>query len=180
MTKMNEKIKKDVLIARVTEPMPPPKTRIKEVPMVTPLPKADLEADALEAAVEEAIAGCDADLRATIRALLVANQFLRGQVERLRELTSHGYTRGKLSLLDLRKGAEMASGYEESPGHEERDPTPVRVGNRGAFRGRDRRGVDLFLAGIAHGTNGAEGHAWLPPGGALDTPAGGIRHFIYA
>jgi hypothetical protein len=63
--------------------------------------KAAPDADALEAAVDEAMAGCDGDLRATIRALVVANHFLHSQVERLRDLTSHGYMRGKLSLLDL-------------------------------------------------------------------------------
>lgn len=56
---------------------------------------------ALEEAVEQAIAGCDGDLQATIRALVVTNHFLHSQIERLSELTSQGYARGKLSLLDL-------------------------------------------------------------------------------
>jgi hypothetical protein len=38
-----------------------------------PLPQQDNE---LEAAVEEAIAACDGNLRAAIRALIVANNFL--------------------------------------------------------------------------------------------------------
>ncbi|WP_439925276.1 hypothetical protein [Nitrobacter sp. JJSN] len=45
------------------------------------------EAESLEAAVARAIEACDGDLRATIRALLVANEFLEAQI-------SHGYRRG--------------------------------------------------------------------------------------
>jgi hypothetical protein len=41
----------------------------------------------LEVAVAQAIAACDGDVRATIRALLVANKFLEAQI-------SHGYRRG--------------------------------------------------------------------------------------
>jgi hypothetical protein len=37
------------------------------------------EAESLEAAVAQAIEACDGDLRATIRALLVANEFLEAQ-----------------------------------------------------------------------------------------------------
>ena len=49
-----------------------------------PLPDDDNE---LEIAVVQAIAACDGDLRATIRALIVANDFLESQI-------SHGYRRG--------------------------------------------------------------------------------------
>lgn len=52
-----------------------------------PLPALQPEADGLEVAVAQAIAACDGDLRATIRALIVANEFLERQV-------SHGYRRG--------------------------------------------------------------------------------------
>jgi hypothetical protein len=45
------------------------------------------ESDSLEAAVAQAIEACDGDLRATIRALIVANEFLEAQI-------SHGYRRG--------------------------------------------------------------------------------------
>jgi hypothetical protein len=44
------------------------------------------DAENLEIAVAQAIAACDRDLRATIRALIVANAFLEKQV-------SHGYQR---------------------------------------------------------------------------------------
>lgn len=55
----------------------------------------------LDAAVDEAIAACDGDPRATVRALLVANDFLGAELERLRALISTGFARGRLSLRDL-------------------------------------------------------------------------------
>jgi hypothetical protein len=48
-----------------------------------------------------AIPPCDGDMRATVRALFVANKFLHARVERLESLCSSGYARGKLSLLDF-------------------------------------------------------------------------------
>ena len=60
-------------------------------------------ADPLESAVEQAIAACDGDLRAAIRALVVANDFLTEQNMALsQELDfawrwiSPGFTRSKL------------------------------------------------------------------------------------
>jgi hypothetical protein len=64
-------------------------------------PEKHENGDDLETAVDAAIATCDGDLRATIRALIVANQFLHARVERLESLCSSGYARGRLSLLDL-------------------------------------------------------------------------------
>jgi hypothetical protein len=49
----------------------------------------------LEAAVDEAIAACDGDLRATIRALIVANNFLESEVTELMKAVSHAYARGR-------------------------------------------------------------------------------------
>jgi hypothetical protein len=49
----------------------------------------------LEAAVNEAIAACDGDLRATIRALIVANNFLESEVSELMKAVSHAYARGR-------------------------------------------------------------------------------------
>jgi hypothetical protein len=57
-------------------------------------PKA-LEDNELEAAVDEAIAACDGDLRSAIRALIVANNFLECEVEELMKAVSHAYTRGR-------------------------------------------------------------------------------------
>ena len=49
----------------------------------------------LEAAVDQAIAACDGDLRATIRALIVANNFLESEVSELMKAVSHAYARGR-------------------------------------------------------------------------------------
>jgi hypothetical protein len=53
--------------------------------------------DPLEAAVEQAIAICDGDVRAALRAALVANTFLTGEVERLMRAVSFGFARGRNS-----------------------------------------------------------------------------------
>ena len=58
--------------------------------------KADMEEDGgLEAAVEQAIAACDGDMRAAIRALIVANNYLESEVGELMKAVSHAYTRGR-------------------------------------------------------------------------------------
>jgi hypothetical protein len=49
----------------------------------------------LEAAVDEAIAASGGDMRATIRALIVANNFLETEVSELMKAVSHAYTRGR-------------------------------------------------------------------------------------
>ncbi len=54
-----------------------------------------MEESELEAAVNEAVAACDGDLRATIRALIVANHFLEQEVSELMKAVSHAYTRGR-------------------------------------------------------------------------------------
>ena len=53
--------------------------------------------DELEAEVEEAIAACDGDLRATIRALIVANKYLECEVAELMKAVSHAYVRGRFN-----------------------------------------------------------------------------------
>ena len=57
--------------------------------------KPDEEDDGLEAAVEQAIAVCDGDMRAAIRALIVANNFLESEISELKKAVSHAYTRGR-------------------------------------------------------------------------------------
>ena len=52
-----------------------------------PRPDQPSASERLEAATNQAIEACDGDLRATIRALIVANEFLEAQI-------SHGYRRG--------------------------------------------------------------------------------------
>ena len=56
---------------------------------------AAAEDSELEAAVDEAIEACDGDLRATIRALIVANNFLESEVGELMKAVSHAYARGR-------------------------------------------------------------------------------------
>jgi hypothetical protein len=53
--------------------------------------------DELEAEVDEAIATCDGDLRATIRALIVANKYLECEVSELMKAVSHAYLRGRFN-----------------------------------------------------------------------------------
>ncbi len=57
--------------------------------------KPDEQDDGLEAAVEQAIAVCDGDMRAAIRALIVANNFLESEISELKKAVSHAYTRGR-------------------------------------------------------------------------------------
>jgi hypothetical protein len=51
--------------------------------------------DGLEAAVDEAIDACGGDLRATIRALIVANDYLETEVTELMKAVSRAYGRGR-------------------------------------------------------------------------------------
>jgi len=53
------------------------------------------DADELETAVDQAIAACDGDLRSTIRALIVANEFLESEAGELMKAVSHAYVRGR-------------------------------------------------------------------------------------
>jgi hypothetical protein len=49
----------------------------------------------LEMAVAQAIAACGGDLRATIRALIVANDYLESEVGELMKAVSRAYARGR-------------------------------------------------------------------------------------
>ena len=51
--------------------------------------------DGLEVAVDQAIAACGGDTRATIRALIVANEYLENEVGELMKAVSHAYARGR-------------------------------------------------------------------------------------
>ena len=53
------------------------------------------DADELEAAVEQADAACGGDMRSTIRALIVANEYLESEVSELMKAVSHAYVRGR-------------------------------------------------------------------------------------
>jgi hypothetical protein len=58
-------------------------------------PQAKIAEDDLDLAVDQAIATCDGDLRATIRALIVANNFLESEVGELMKAVSRAYARGR-------------------------------------------------------------------------------------
>jgi hypothetical protein len=53
--------------------------------------------DELEREVDQAIAVCDGDLRATIRALIVANKYLECEVAELMKAVSRAYVRGRFN-----------------------------------------------------------------------------------
>ena len=59
-------------------------------------PKPETEPnEGLEAAVDQAISACGGDLRATVRALIVANDYLESEVGELMKAVSHAYARGR-------------------------------------------------------------------------------------
>ena len=47
----------------------------------------------LETAVDQAIAACDGDLRATVRSLVIANDYLTRELEYAWQLVSPGFSR---------------------------------------------------------------------------------------
>jgi hypothetical protein len=56
-------------------------------------PQAD--ADRLETAADQAIAGCGGDARDAVKALIVANEYLESEVCELMQAVSHAYRRGR-------------------------------------------------------------------------------------
>ncbi|MCA1453528.1 hypothetical protein I6F35_09910 [Bradyrhizobium sp. BRP22] len=62
------------------------------------LPSASTEdIDGLETAVDEAIAACGGDMRATIRALIVANDYLENEISELMKAVSRAHARGRFN-----------------------------------------------------------------------------------
>jgi hypothetical protein len=53
------------------------------------------ENDELETAVDQAISACGGDTRATVRALIVANEYLEAEVGELMKAVSRAYARGR-------------------------------------------------------------------------------------
>jgi hypothetical protein len=51
--------------------------------------------DELEAAVDQAIAVCDGDARAAVRALILANNHLESEIAELMKAVSRAYVRGR-------------------------------------------------------------------------------------
>src|SRR5262249_26466016 len=59
--------------------------------------KSKAETAALvEAEVDEAIATCGGDVRAALRATLIANAYLEAEIERLSQAISTGFARGRM------------------------------------------------------------------------------------
>jgi hypothetical protein len=57
------------------------------------------EADRLEAAADQAIAVCGGDVRAALKALIVANEYLESEVSELMKAVSRAYVRGEIPHL---------------------------------------------------------------------------------
>jgi hypothetical protein len=53
------------------------------------------EDDGLETAVDQAISACGGDMRGTIRALIVANEYLESEAAELMKAVSRAYARGR-------------------------------------------------------------------------------------
>jgi hypothetical protein len=53
------------------------------------------DVDELETAVDQAVAACGGDMRSTIRALIVANEYLETEVGELMKAVSHAFVRGR-------------------------------------------------------------------------------------
>jgi hypothetical protein len=61
-----------------------------------PDPQPELPgAEELEAAVDQAITACGGDMRAAVRALIIANNFLEAEVSELKKAVSHAFMRGR-------------------------------------------------------------------------------------
>jgi len=59
--------------------------------------KSEAETAALvEAEVDETIATCGGDVRAALRATLIANAYLEAEIERLTQAISTGFGRGRM------------------------------------------------------------------------------------
>ena len=54
------------------------------------------DADGIEAAADMVIAACDGDARAALKATLVANSYLESELDRICDLVSPGFARGRL------------------------------------------------------------------------------------
>jgi len=79
--------------------------------------KPNEQDDELEAAVEQAIAVCDGDPRAAIRALIVANSLLESEIADLRKAVSHAYTPA-LCLSEIKSG-HIRDAIRRGPGGKE-------------------------------------------------------------
>lgn len=60
-----------------------------------PAPNPQADPDRLEVAADQAIAACGGDVRAALKALIVANEYLEAEVGELMQAVSHAYVRGR-------------------------------------------------------------------------------------
>jgi hypothetical protein len=58
-------------------------------------PTPQSQPEPLDLAVDQAIAACGGDIRAALKAMIVANGYLETEVKRLQAAVSSGYARGK-------------------------------------------------------------------------------------
>lgn len=63
-----------------------------------PNPQGDT--DRLEAAVDEAIAACGGDVRAALKAMIVANEYLETEVSELMKAVSKAFVRGRFETYN--------------------------------------------------------------------------------
>jgi len=63
-------------------------------------PQLPDEPDPLEVAVDDAIAACDGNMRSAIKALIVANEYLEGEVKELMQAVSRAYLRGRFKTYN--------------------------------------------------------------------------------
>jgi hypothetical protein len=62
--------------------------------MPYPMPESTAESDRLDVAADQAIAACGGDLRSTIRALILANEYLEFELAQCNAAVSKGLARG--------------------------------------------------------------------------------------
>jgi hypothetical protein len=80
-------------------------------------PESQADAGRLEAAADEAIAVCGGDVRAVLKAMIVANEFLESEVSELMKAVSRAYVRGDFKPIpadrnehhDVRRAAATPS-----------------------------------------------------------------------
>jgi hypothetical protein len=60
------------------------------------IPKPLQEPDPLDAAADQVIAACDGDVRAAVRALIVAKGLLEAELNDVYAATSKGFARGRV------------------------------------------------------------------------------------
>jgi hypothetical protein len=83
---------------------------ISESPMSEHALRKAQAAQALEQEVDQAIEACGGDIRAALRAALIANSFLLEEIERLTRAVSVGFTRRQ---SPSRKASEMLDRWRE-------------------------------------------------------------------